>query len=1028
MITVANALDYETATSHSVTVLATSSDTSTSSQAFTINVTDVNEFAVGAVTDSNAAADTVAEDAIVGTTVGITALATDADGTDTVTYSLSDDAGGLFTIDANTGVITVANALDYETATSHSVTVLATSSDTSTSSQAFTINVTDVNEFAVGPVTDSNAAADTVAEDAIAGTTVGITALATDADGTDTVTYSLSDDAGGLFTIDSNTGVITVANALDYETATSHSVTVLATSSDTSTSSQAFTINVTDVNEFAVGPVTDNDGTANTVAEDAIVGTTVGITALATDADGTDTVTYSLSDDAGGLFTIDGNTGVITVANALDYETATSHSVTVLATSSDTSTSSQAFTINVTDVNEFAVGPVSDTNAAADTVTEDAIVGSTVGITALATDADGTDTVTYSLSDDAGGLFTIDANTGVITVANALDYETATSHSVTVLATSSDTSTSSQAFTINVTDVNEGAVGAISDTDATADEVDENAVAGTTVGVTANAVDPDGADTVTYSLDDDAGGLFTIDANNGVVTVDGALDAENATSHSITIRATSSDTSFSTTTLSITVNDVDEFDVGPVADSNAGANTVAEDAIVGTTVGITALATDADVTDNVTYSLSDDASGRFAIDANTGVITVNGSLDYETNTSHSVTVLATSSDTSTSSQAFTINVTDVNEGAVGPISDTDAAADAANEDAIVGTTVGVTANAVDPDGTDTVTYSLDDDAGGLFTIDANTGVVTVAGALDAETSASHSITIKATSLDTSFSTTTLSITVNDVDEFDVGPVADSNAGANTVAEDAIVGTTVGITALATDADVTDNVTYSLSDDASGRFAIDANTGVITVNGSLDYETNTSHSVTVLATSSDTSTSSQAFTINVTDINEFAVGPVTDNDGTADTVAEDAIVGTTVGITALATDADGTDTVTYSLSDDAGGLFTIDANTGVITVANALDYETATSHSVTVLATSSDTSTSSQAFTINVTDVNEGAVGAISDTDATADEVDENAVAGTTVGVTANAVDPDGADTVTYSLDDDAGGLFTIDSQ
>ena len=276
----------------------------------------------------------------------------------------------------------------------------------------------------------------------------------------------------------------------------------------------------------------------------------------------------------------------------------------------------------------------------------------------------------------------------MITVANALDYETATSHSVTVLATSSDTSTSSQAFTINVTDVNEGAVGAISDTDATADEVDENAVAGTTVGVTANAVDPDGADTVTYSLDDDAGGLFTIDSNTGVVTVDGALDAENATSHSITIRATSSDTSFSTTTLSITVNDVDEFDVGPVADSNAGANTVAEDAIVGTTVGVTALATDADVTDNVTYSLSDDASGRFAINANTGVITVNGSLDYEINTSHSVTVLAISSDTSTSSQAFTINVTDVNEFAVGPVTDNDGTADTVAEDAIVGSTVG----------------------------------------------------------------------------------------------------------------------------------------------------------------------------------------------------------------------------------------------------------------------------------------------------------------------------------------------------
>jgi hypothetical protein len=305
-------------------------------------------------------------------------------------------------------------------------------------------------------VTDSDAAANEIAENAANGTVVGVTALATDADGTDTVTYSLSDDAGGLFTIDANTGVITVANALDYETATSHSVTVLATSSDTSISSQNFTINVTDINKFvAIGAVSDNDESANTVTENALVGDTVGITALATDADGTDTVTYSLSDDAGGLFTIDANTGVITVANALDYETATSHSVTVLATSSDTSTSSQAFTINVTDVNESAIGAVSDINATANTVAEDAVNGTVVGITALATDADGTDTVTYSLSDDAGGLFTIDANTGVVTIASALDYETAMSHNITVLATSDDTSTASQVFSITVSDVND---------------------------------------------------------------------------------------------------------------------------------------------------------------------------------------------------------------------------------------------------------------------------------------------------------------------------------------------------------------------------------------------------------------------------------------------------------------------------------------------------------------------------------------------------------------------------------------------
>ena len=172
------------------------------------------------------------------------------------------------------------------------------------------------------------------------------------------------------------------------------------------------------------------------------------------------------------------------------------------------------------------------------------------------------------------------------------------------------------------------------------------------MGVTAYATDPDGGDTVSYSLDDDAGGRFTIDSNTGVVTVAGALDAETATSHNITIRATSSDTSFSTVTLSIAVGDIDEFDTGAVTDADAGANTVAEDAESGTAVGVTGLATDADATDTVSYTLDDDAGGLFAIDANTGVVTVAGGLDYETASSHTITMRATSTDGSFATEIF----------------------------------------------------------------------------------------------------------------------------------------------------------------------------------------------------------------------------------------------------------------------------------------------------------------------------------------------------------------------------------------
>ena len=338
--------------------------------------------------------------------------------------------------------------------------------------QTFAIAVNDLNETAISAISDSDGATNQVSEAATIGTAVGVTALATDADVTDTVSYSLSSNPGGLFAIDANTGEVTVAGALDFETATSHNIEVTATSTDGSTSNETFAINLTDVDEYDVGAVTDSDGSGNSVSESASNGSSVGVTALASDADGTDSVTYSLFDDAGGRFTIDANTGEVTVADTslLDYETATSHDVTVTATSSDGSTSNETFTINLTDdTSEASVGAVTDSDASGNSVDESASNGSSVGVTTLASDADATDSVIYSLFDDAGGRFTIDANTGEVTVADTslLDYETATSHDVTVTATSSDGSTSNETFTINETDdTSEASVGAVTDSDA----------------------------------------------------------------------------------------------------------------------------------------------------------------------------------------------------------------------------------------------------------------------------------------------------------------------------------------------------------------------------------------------------------------------------------------------------------------------------------------------------------------------------------------------------------------------------------
>ena len=101
------------------------------------------------------------------------------------------------------------------------------------------------------------------------------------------------------------------------------------------------------------------------------------------------------------------------------------------------------------------------------------------------------------------------------------------------------------------------------------------------------------------------------------------LNREAAASHDVTVRATSADGSTADTVLTVVVNDVDEFDVTAPVDTDATPDAVDENAATDTPVGVTAQATDADATTSaVTYTLADDAGGRFKIDAGTGVVTV----------------------------------------------------------------------------------------------------------------------------------------------------------------------------------------------------------------------------------------------------------------------------------------------------------------------------------------------------------------------------------------------------------------------
>ncbi len=193
--------------------------------------------------------------------------------------------------------------------------------------------------------------------------------------------------------------------------------------------------------------------------------------------------------------------------------------------------------------------------------------------------------------------------------------------------------------------------------------------------------------------------------------------------------------------------------------------------------------------------------------------------------------------------------------------------------------------------------------------------------------------------------------------------------ADPVAERAPDGTVVG-TVVAADPDAGDTLTYALTDDADGRFAIDPATGVITVaeGARLDYETVAAYSIGVQVTDAGGLSAGAAFTINVADVNEAP----TILDLTSAKVLEGVPDGTVVG-TVLAADPDAGDTLTYGLSDSADGLFAIDPSTGVITVADGarLDYESATEHSIGVTVTDADGLSDSATYVVEVQFNNSG---------------------------------------------------------
>jgi len=832
-------------------------------------------------------------------------------------------------------------------------------------------------------------------ENAVLGTLVGSFSSSPSAPA-DVFTYSLVSGAGSAdnasFTISGSQ--LRAATSFDFETKNSYSIRVRSTDQGGLFSEKVFSVSVTDVNESPA----DISLSASSVAENAVVGTTVGTFSTA-DVDAGGTFAYSLVSGEGSAdnasFTINGSQ---LKANAsFNFETKNTYSIRVRSTDQGGLFAEKVFSISVANVNEAPT----ELTLSATIVAENSAIGTAVGTFSTA-DVDAVNTFTYSLVsgvDSAGNAsFTISGSQ--LQTATSFDFETKNSYSIRVRSTDQGGLFTEKVFSVSVVNVNEAPAALL----LSASSVAENAVPGTTVGAF-SATDHDAGDTLTYSLVSGTGS-----ADNASFAINGdelrtiaSFSAETKNSYSIRVRSTDQGGLFSEKVFSVSVTDVNESP----EDIALSASSVAENAAVGTTVGTFSTA-DVDAGGTFAYSL---VSGEGSTDNASFTISgrqlkVNANFNFEMKNTYSIRVRSTDQGGLFTEKVFSVSISNVNN-APGDIALSTAGVP---ENASNGAAVGLFSTA-DIDTGNSFTYSLVSGTGAtdnaLFTI--NDDALQANASFDFETKNSYSIRVRSTDQGGLFTEKVFSVSVTDVNE----SPADIALSTSSIAENAAAGSLVGRFST-TDLDAGDTFAYSLVSGAGS-----ADNASFTISGSqlqaansFDFETKKSYSIRVRSTDQGGLFAEKVFVISVANVNE-APAELTLS---ATIVAENSAIGTAVGTFSTA-DVDAASTFTYALVSGAGSAgnasFTINGD-GLQTAA-ILNYETKNSYSIRVRATDQGGLFTEKVFSVSVADMNK----APTDITLSAASVAENSAVGAAVG-TFTTIDPNPGGNFTYALVSGAG--------
>ncbi|KAM6931595.1 protocadherin-16-like [Lycodopsis pacificus] len=892
---------------------------------------------------SSPTAVSVMEDQPVGF-VALYVMARDADQGENgrVTYSIqSGNTGGTFSLNPNTGSLSIFKPLDREEQDVFNLTITAEDHGIPqhSSSQLLCVHVIDVNDEV--PWFEESQYEAQISENRPPGTSV-LTVSASDLDqGTNgQVTYGGISEEG--FSINPATGVITTSKSLDRELQEYYTVTVYAKDEGLPPNYAKATVRIRVLDENDNAPFFGRLYYIIEVPEN--LPTLPLFTLKATDQDAGDSgeINYKITaGDPLGDFLLERQSGVLSTSRPLDRERRAGYTLTVTAQDQGHPPLSSSATVEVTvmDINDHS--PQFQSSSYTADVSEDVPIGSLVlEVKAIDLDQGPNSQVLYFLSTGSKGMFIIDQHTGRIITAAPLDRERTASYTFNVCATDSSPANPHNAtvqVTVYIQDVNDNAPFFIQDPLIV--NISVSSVSSRRVLATMRAEDKDfGANgSVFYRFANPVRG-FTINSLTGDIQATEKLQTLTQSQRTLIVQAMDQGNP-AQSSLGVVIVYIREQSYRGIRFSRKARDiSLQENAAKGTVVTQTEAQYPEGSRTGISYSIfSGNRMQSFGINSITGEIWVQKSeeLDFEETPKLRLVVKA---ETASSSSYMAVNLIlqDVNDNLprfqlqnyVAYIKE------AQGYDFPI---IQVAADDLDQGQNGQVTYSIRSSSmSGLFKIDPVTGSITTAAIMDREIWTQTKLVVTATDRGTPRLAGSATLTVLIIDLNDNSPMIPLHREIR-VPEDTMIGTVITqVTGNDVDSGPALSYTLHLDTNTQGMFGIHRYGGGVSLTGLLDYEDRTWYTLTVR--SSDSIHQSEAnITVLVDDVNDNA--PTFTQDLYQVTVSEHLPAGSAV-ITVTATDRDSGENgkITYRVMSSTRGVFYIDPCNGTLFVNQRTEFD------------------------------------------------------------------------------------------